>query len=71
MGRPDNNTLHIHGKPLPIRRIKSAIRDMIRDAEDILWKDLMLVSRKEDRFNINLETIQDNLLFASAWSTGE
>ncbi|KAH6689249.1 hypothetical protein BKA61DRAFT_625908 [Leptodontidium sp. MPI-SDFR-AT-0119] len=64
MGRPDNDTFHIHGKPLPIRRIKSAIRDMIRDAEDILWKDLMLVSRKEDRFNINLETIQDDLLFA-------
>jgi hypothetical protein len=74
MGRPDNDVLHMHGKPLLIRRIQSAVHDIIHDAEDILWKDLMLASRKEERFNMDLETIQDYLLFArlrDSWPTIE
>ncbi|KFZ19433.1 hypothetical protein V501_00662, partial [Pseudogymnoascus sp. VKM F-4519 (FW-2642)] len=38
--RPDGDILELHGKPLPIRRFKDAIHDMIQEAEDILWQDL-------------------------------
>jgi hypothetical protein len=31
------NILEFHGKPLPIKRFKDAIHDIIREAEDILW----------------------------------
>ena len=34
--RPDGDILELHGKPLPIRRFKEAIHDMIQEAEDIL-----------------------------------
>jgi superfamily II DNA or RNA helicase len=59
--RPDRDILYLHGKPLPIRRFKSAIHDMISETEDILWRDLMWTERKTDRFTIDLSRIQDNL----------
>ena len=34
--RPDGDILEFHGKPLPIKRFKDAIHDMIRKAKDIL-----------------------------------
>ncbi|KFZ15961.1 hypothetical protein V501_02487 [Pseudogymnoascus sp. VKM F-4519 (FW-2642)] len=45
--------------------IKSAVHDMIQDAEDILWKNLMLGSRQEERFDVDLNATPDELLFAS------
>ena len=59
--RPDGDILYFHGKPLPIRRFKNAVHDIIREAEDILWQDLMWTERKEDRFIIDLSQIQDDL----------
>jgi hypothetical protein len=41
-------------------RFKSAIHDMIRDAEDILWKELMW-SDDRQRFKIDLGSISDDL----------
>jgi hypothetical protein len=41
-------------------RFKSAIHDMIRDAEDILWRELMW-SDDRQRFEINLGSISDDL----------
>jgi superfamily II DNA helicase RecQ len=72
--RPDGDILEFHGKPLPIKRFKDAIHDMIREAEDILWQDLMWVSQKKDRFEIDLDTIQDDLSLAArgaSWVTNE
>jgi len=72
--RPDGDILEFHGKPLPIKRFKDAIHDMIREAEDILWEDLMWVSQKKDRFEIDLDTIQDDLSLATrgaSWVTNE
>jgi hypothetical protein len=43
--------------PLPISRFKNAIHDMIREAEDILWQDLMWTEKKEDRFTVDLSLI--------------
>lgn len=59
--RPDGDILYFHGKPLPISRFKNAIHDMIREAEDILWQDLMWTEKKEDRFTVDLSLIQDDL----------
>jgi hypothetical protein len=59
--RPDGDILYFHGKPLPIRRFKTAVHDMIGEAEDILWRDLMWTEKKGDRFTIDLARIQDNL----------
>jgi superfamily II DNA helicase RecQ len=72
--RPDGDILEFHGKPLPIKQFKDAIHDMIREAEDILWKDLMWVARKKDRFEIDLDIIQDDLSLATrgaSWVTNE
>jgi hypothetical protein len=72
--RPDGDILEFHGKPLPIRRFKEGIHDMIREAEDILWEDLMWVSKKKERFEIDLDKIQDDLSFAkrgASWVTNE
>jgi hypothetical protein len=55
--RSDKDILYFRGKPLPICRFKSAIHDMIREAEDILWRDLMWTERKEDRFTIDFSLI--------------
>jgi hypothetical protein len=72
--RPDGDILEFHGKPLPIKRFKDAIYDMIQEAEDILWKDLIWVAQKKDRFEINLDIIQDDLSLAvrgASWVTNE
>lgn len=72
--RPDSDILEFHGKSLPIKRFKDAIHDMIREAEDILWQDLMWVSQKKDRFEIDLDSIQDDLSLATrgaSWVTNE
>lgn len=61
VSRPDGDILYFHGKPLPISRFKGAIHDMLCEAEDILWRDLMWTEKKEDRFTIDLSLIQDNL----------
>ena len=37
----DRETLYFYRKPLPMSQFKSAIYNMIRDAEDILWRELM------------------------------
>jgi superfamily II DNA helicase RecQ len=72
--RPDGDILEFHGKPLPIKRFKDAIHDMIKEAEDILWQDLMWVSQRKDRFEIDLDKIQDDLSLAkrgASWVTNE
>ena len=33
--RPDSDILEFHGGPLPIKRFKDAIHNMIKEAEDI------------------------------------
>ena len=56
----DRDILYFHGKPLPMSQFRSAIHDMIRDAEDILWRDLMW-SEDGERFEIDLMSINDDL----------
>ncbi|KFY97708.1 hypothetical protein V500_01952, partial [Pseudogymnoascus sp. VKM F-4518 (FW-2643)] len=49
-------------------------RDYLVEAEDILWQDLMWVGQKKDRFEIDLDSMQDNLLLAArgaSWVTNE
>lgn len=71
---PDGDILEFYGKPLPIKRFKDAIYDMIREAKDILWEDLMWVSQKKDQFEIDLDYIQDDLSLATrgaSWVTNK
>ncbi len=58
--RPDSDILEFHRKPLPIKRFKDTIHDIIREAKDILWQDLMQVAQKKDRFEIDLDLVQDD-----------
>jgi hypothetical protein len=44
MNRLDSDILEFYRKLLLIKRFKDAIYNMIREAEDILWKDLMWVA---------------------------
>ncbi|KFZ15860.1 hypothetical protein V501_02515 [Pseudogymnoascus sp. VKM F-4519 (FW-2642)] len=64
----------INRKPLPIRRFKDAIHNMIQEAEDILWQDLMWVRQKKDQFEIDLDSMQDDLSLAArsaSWVTNK
>lgn len=61
----DSDVLELYRKLLLIRRFKEAIYDMIQEAEDILWQDLMWVRQKKDWFKINLDLIQDDLSLAA------
>ena len=56
----EGDVLYFHGKPLAMSRFRGAIYDMIRDAEDILWRDLMW-SDDWERFEIDLDSISDDL----------
>lgn len=46
----DGDVLEYHSRPLSIKRFKDAVNEIITEAEDILWQELMWVSQKEDRF---------------------
>jgi hypothetical protein len=45
-------------------QFKSTIHDMIQDAEDILWRELMWLNDRQ-RFEIDLASISDDLRLAS------
>ncbi len=61
MNRPDEDIFYIHGKRLPVWRLRCAVHDMLNDAENLLWRDLMWSKRQEERFEIDLSAMQDNL----------
>jgi superfamily II DNA helicase RecQ len=72
--RPDGDILEFHGKPLPIKRLQNAIHDIIQEAEEILWEQCIWITDKKNRFEIDLDKIQDDLSSTDrggSWVTNE
>ena len=57
--------LRLHGRPIVIERFKAMVSSVLKQAEDMLWEQLMYVSDHAERFTIPLESIQDDVTFTS------
>ena len=57
--------LRLHGRPIVIERFKAMVSSVLKQAEDMLWEQLMYVSDHAERFAIPLESIQDDVTFTS------
>jgi hypothetical protein len=49
------------GRPISIARFGAMIRGVIDEAERKLWEDLMWTTTQEERFEIPLEKLQDDV----------
>ncbi|KAL2209730.1 hypothetical protein CC79DRAFT_1321165 [Sarocladium strictum] len=55
--------MYFMGKPIAMDAIQSMVAEMITDAEDILWGELMFKEGHDVRFTILLDTIEDDLTY--------
>lgn len=55
--------MYFMGKPIAMDAIRSMVAEMITDAEDILWGELMFKEGHDVRFTIPLDTIEDDLTY--------
>jgi len=58
----DKKILYFHGKPIIIQRFRKMIGDVIDEAEQILWKELMW-AKPQNRFVVPLDKIMDDVTF--------
>ena len=58
----DKKILYYHGKPIIIQRFQKMISDIIYEAEQILWEELIWTKSK-DRFIISFDEIVDDVIF--------
>ena len=49
------------GRPISVARFGAMIRGVIDEAERKLWEDLMWITTQEERFEIPLEKLQDDV----------
>ncbi|KAF3029165.1 hypothetical protein E8E12_000446 [Didymella heteroderae] len=61
----DMSILHLHGRPIVIKRFKAMVGGVLKQAEDMLWEQLMYISDGAERFSIPLERVQDDVTFTS------
>jgi superfamily II DNA helicase RecQ len=59
----DKKIFYLHGKPILISQFRRMAQDMVTEAEDMLWQELLWVARPEDRFAIRLDLIRDDVTF--------
>lgn len=50
----DRTVMHYRGQPISLERVGRMIQDVVREAEDKLWAELMWI-KSDDRFEIPLE----------------
>ncbi|KAL2203436.1 hypothetical protein CC79DRAFT_1390855 [Sarocladium strictum] len=55
--------IYFMGKPIAMDAIRSIVAEMITNAENILWGELMFKEGHDVRFTIPLNTIEDNLTY--------
>ena len=55
--------VYLHGRPIVIERFQRLVRDAVTEAERMLWQELMWVYRKEGRFSIALNKVEDDVTF--------
>ena len=59
----DKRIFYLHGLPIYISRFRKMAQDMVAEAEQMLWEELLWVTRAEERFAVQLERLVDNIAF--------
>lgn len=59
----DKKTFYLNGRPIRISRFQQMARDIITEAEDVLWQEPLWVSDPAERFMIKLDDIVDDVTF--------
>jgi hypothetical protein len=65
----DKKTFHLNGRPIVLSRFQQMAQDVVADAEDRLWRDLLWTTDREDRFTINLDKLVDDVTFTKRGSS--
>jgi hypothetical protein len=69
MWSADKKTFYLNGKPVIVSKFKQMARDLVIEAEDKLWKDLLWKEDRDERFVLKLDNIVDNVTFTNrGWS---
>jgi len=69
MWSDDKKTFYLNGKPVIISKFKQMARDLVTEAEDMLWKNLLWKEERDERFVLKLDTIVDDVTFSTrGWS---
>ena len=58
----DRTVMNYRGKPINLERFGRMVREVVAEAEDKLWQELMWTKR-DDRFEIPLESLVDDVTF--------
>jgi hypothetical protein len=61
--------LYYKGQPIEMALFRSMIQDAVTQATEMLWKELMWVNKSEERFEVPLSDVQDDVTFTRrGWS---
>jgi hypothetical protein len=67
MWSADKKTFYLNGKPVIVSKFKQMARDLVTEAEDKLWKDLLWKEDRDQRFILKLNRIVDDVTFTNRW----
>lgn len=59
----DKTIFYLGGKPIFIRQFQQMAQDLVAEAEEKLWQELLWVARLEERFTTKLEGLIDDVTF--------
>ena len=59
---PDHRVLYLRGRPIVIERFQRMVRDVVKEAERLLWEELIWTG-PEGRFVVPLDQIVDDVTF--------
>lgn len=58
----DKKVLYLHGRPIVIERFRRMVREVVKEAERVLWEELMWTG-PEGRVSIPLDKLADDVTF--------
>jgi len=70
----DKKIFYLNGRPIVISQFQQMARDMVMEAEDTLWQELLWVADRAERFIVKLDKIVDDVTFTRrgmSFVTGE
>jgi superfamily II DNA helicase RecQ len=59
----DKKTFYLYGRPIIIRQFQKMARDVVGEAEQMLWQELMWAAEQGQRFVVPLDRIVDDVTF--------
>ena len=60
---PSEEVMTLHGQRIYMEKFRKMVHDVIDKAEHILWEELMWCSSKQERFEIPLDEVEDDVTF--------